>query len=188
MPTPDRTSIEEITAAAREILEAEGYSGLTMQAVAERVGVRAPSLDKRVRNRDDLVRLVAEATFRDLGAQLNALPATTDGHKDILELANALRAFGHAQPNAFRIVFGASPTTVPPNLELIAHSVAALLRISADLAGPEQALNAARTFTAWAAGFIIMELGDVFNLGGDVEDAFHYGVTHLALAVHSDRA
>ncbi len=38
MPTPDRTSIEEITAAGCDILESHGYAGLTMQAVAARVG------------------------------------------------------------------------------------------------------------------------------------------------------
>ena len=61
MPTPDRTSLADIVAAARQILESEGLAGLTMQAVAQRVGVRAPSLYKRVRNRDDLIRLVTEA-------------------------------------------------------------------------------------------------------------------------------
>ncbi|TVT52064.1 helix-turn-helix transcriptional regulator, partial [Amycolatopsis rhizosphaerae] len=71
MPTPERTSQEEIVKAARDILERHGPAQLTMQAVAERVGVRAPSLYKRVRNRDDLVRLVTEATVRDLGEELD---------------------------------------------------------------------------------------------------------------------
>nr|WP_017201702.1 hypothetical protein [Microbacterium barkeri] len=43
MPTPERTSVEEIVAAGREILEASGAGGLTMQAVATRVGVRCPT-------------------------------------------------------------------------------------------------------------------------------------------------
>ena len=36
MPTPARTSIPAIVAAGREILEAEGFEGLTMQRVAAR--------------------------------------------------------------------------------------------------------------------------------------------------------
>ena len=38
MPTPDRTSLDEIVDAARDILEHDGLAGLTMQAVAQRVG------------------------------------------------------------------------------------------------------------------------------------------------------
>ena len=65
MPTPDRTSLGEIVEAGRELLERDGLDGLTMQAVATRVGVRAPSLYKRVSNRDALVALVADATLRE---------------------------------------------------------------------------------------------------------------------------
>ncbi len=70
MPTPDRTSLEEIVVAAAELLERDGLAGLTMSAVAERVGVRAPSLYKRVESRDRLIELVAEAALTELIARL----------------------------------------------------------------------------------------------------------------------
>jgi AcrR family transcriptional regulator len=180
MPTPDRTSITEIVAAAREILEAQGHTGLTMQAVADRVGVRAPSLYKRVRNRDDLVRLVTEATIEDLAHRLHAIPVSPDARTDLGELARAFRAFAHARPTAYRLIFGWGPVTTPPDPDLLAHAAAPVLRIAADLAGSEHALEAARTLTAWANGFISMELAGAFNLGGDIERAFDYGVGRLA--------
>src|ERR1700742_1361175 len=98
MPTPARTSLEQIIKAAREILESEGLARLTMQAVADRVGVRAPSLYKRVRSRGDLIGLVAEATVADLGARLDAIMTGTDPRTDLTELARAFRAFAHAHP------------------------------------------------------------------------------------------
>ena len=64
MPTPPRTSLPEIVAAGRSILEADGLGGLTMQRVAEEVGVRSPSLYKRVRSRGDLIRLIADSVAR----------------------------------------------------------------------------------------------------------------------------
>ncbi|GIF46036.1 TetR family transcriptional regulator [Asanoa ferruginea] len=180
MPTPDRTSLAQIVEAAREILESAGMAGLTMQAVADRVGVRAPSLYKRVRSRGDLIGLVAEATVADLAARLEAILTGTDPRKDLTELARAFRAFAHAHPVGYRLIFDWGPDTAKPDQASFALAAAPLLRIAADLAGPEHALEAARTITAWANGFLSMELAGAFNLGGDLDVAFEYGVARLA--------
>src|SRR6478735_8645809 len=106
MPAPDRTSLEEIVAAGRAIVESGGLDRLTMQAVAERVGVRAPSLYKRVRSRGALIALVAEATVHDLAARLDAAaPVADDPREALVPLARALRAFAREQPVAFGLVF-----------------------------------------------------------------------------------
>ncbi|QFZ21175.1 TetR/AcrR family transcriptional regulator [Saccharothrix syringae] len=179
MPTPERTSLAEIVAAARDILEREGLANLTMQAVAARVGVRAPSLYKRVRNRDDLVRLVTEAAIRDLGERFDAVPVGGDARADLRELCREFRAFAHAHPAGYRLVFADSGAG-KPDVGLFAMAAAPVLRVAAELAGPEEALEAARTITAWAHGFVSMELADAFNLGGDVERAFEYGIARIA--------
>ena len=70
MPAAARTTLEEIVVAGQDLLEAGGTGALTMAAVAARVGVRAPSLYKRVRGRDQLLALVAGATVEDLGDRL----------------------------------------------------------------------------------------------------------------------
>src|ERR1700712_5027794 len=88
MPTPDKTSLEAIVSAARDLLETESFASLTMQAVAQRVGVRAPSLYKRVEGRDHLVRLVAEATLTELASRLDS--ATTAA-----EAMDSYRTFSH---------------------------------------------------------------------------------------------
>ena len=77
-----------------------------MQAVATRVGVRAPSLYKRVRNRDELVALVAEATARELGERLDAAAAgAADARSRLMALARTFRGFAHERPVAFRLLF-----------------------------------------------------------------------------------
>ena len=166
MPTPDRTSLDEIVAAARELLEQDA---LTMQAVADRVGVQAPSLYKRVRSRDELVRLVAEATLADLAA--------IEG--DVVAVATAFRRIAHERPAAFRLVF--SGVTVSP--AAIAAASEPILRAASAVAGPAHALVAARTLTAWANGFISMELSSGFNLDGSVDDAWDYGLSSLVAAI-----
>ncbi|MET7705744.1 TetR/AcrR family transcriptional regulator [Micromonospora sp. NPDC005413] len=183
MPTPDRTSLADIVTAARHILESQGLPGLTMQAVAERVGVRAPSLYKRVRNRDALIRLVAEANVRDLGERLSAVDGSGDPGRDLGEMARAFRAFAHAHPAGYHLIFANGPEETRPSLDTLTLASAPALRVAADLAGPEHALAAARTFTAWANGFISMELAGAFNLGGDLDEAFEFGISQLTAAL-----
>jgi AcrR family transcriptional regulator len=183
MPTPDRTSLEEIVQAGRDILESAGIALLTMQAVAERVGVRAPSLYKRVRSRDDLVGLIAEATVHDLGEQLGAVGTGADPRRRLAELARALRAFAHAQPAGYQLIFAPGPGLARPSLASLARATAPVLQMAADLAGEQHALEAARMFTAWANGFISMELAGVFNLGGDVDRAYEFGIARLTDAL-----
>jgi AcrR family transcriptional regulator len=180
MPTPERASLDDIVAAARDLLESDGLPRLTMQAVADRVGVRAPSLYKRVRNRDDLVRIVTEATIRDLGDRLNAVTASGDARTDLGELAREFRRFAHARPGGYRLVFAPAG---PGMTGAVAHAVAPILRVVTELAGPAQALEAARLVTAWANGFVSMELAGAFNLGGDVDEAYEYGITRLTGAL-----
>lgn len=200
MPTPERTSRDAILAAGREILEADGLGGLTMQAVADRVGVRAPSLYKRVRNRGELVRSIAAATVAELGARLEAAggadergvataPGAAGGTRaaplaDVARLAGTMRAFAHERPEAYRLLFASGEESGLEVEELRAAS-APLLAVAAELAGPEHALDAARTLTAWVTGFIGMELAGAFRLGGDVDRAFEYGVERIGAALAS---
>lgn len=176
MPTPDRTSLAAIVAAGREILEASGLSGLTMQAVATRVGVRAPSLYKRVRDRDALITAVAEAVIDDLAAELERVErgdrSEQDNAADVLShLAMTFRAFAHAHPEGFRLMFTASAP-----LASLDRAAGPVLRASAELVGADHALDAARLVTAWMTGFLQMELAGAFRLGGDVDQSFDYGL------------
>ena len=189
MPTPARTSLDDIVQAGRDILASDGLPALTMQAVADRVGVRAPSLYKRVRSRDDLVRLIATTVAHELGDQLEALVsragATSDAQAQLAELARAVRAFACARPDEYRLIFAPTCEATRPEPEALTHSVGPLLRITTELAGPDSALDAARTVTAWATGFIGMELAGAFRLGGDIDRAYEFGITRLAAALAS---
>jgi len=171
MPTPPRTSRDQIITAGYTLLNELGLSAVTMQAVATRVGVRAPSLYKHVADLPALRALVADAAARDLATHLAGLDQLSD-------MAHALRTWALAHPHAFRLTFSGvgSPETM-------ATASASLLRASASIAGNADALNAARLLTAWATGFITMELAGAFQLGGDVDAAFRYGIDRITAAL-----
>lgn len=172
MPTPERTTTAAIVTAGREILESGGPAALTMQAVATRVGVRAPSLYKRLQDRAALVRAVAEAVVDDLAERLEAAANPTPHALGVL--ADEFRTFAHEHPEGFRLIF----TTAAP-LKALDRAARPVITASAALVGDADALHAARLFTAWATGFLQMELAGAFRLGGDVDEAFAYGLRSI---------
>jgi AcrR family transcriptional regulator len=175
MPTPEKTSLSRIVTAGRDLLEAGGQHGLTMQSVAERVGVRAPSLYKHIDNRAALLAAVVEATVDDLASRLES----TDGSLE--ELARCFRRFAGDRPEGFRLM---NSTHATPRT--LARAAGPVLRAARELTGEQEALNGARLLTAWVSGFIEMELNGAFRLGGDVELAFEYGLTGIRRALTDD--
>jgi AcrR family transcriptional regulator len=181
MPAPSQTSTAAIVAAGRRLLEERGADALTMQDVARAVGVRAPSLYKRVRSRADLLRLILEDVIDELTAALDAAAGSGDPVTNLRAMTTAYRQFARANPAAYALTY--APPSLPDATSRSVRSTATLLRVIAELAGPQDALPAARTLVAWANGFIAMELAGAFRLGGDVEQAWEFGLDRLLAAV-----
>ena len=187
MPTPARTSLQHIVDAGRRILESDGLEQLTMARVAEAVGVRAPSLYKHLGDRDDLIRLIGNDAVRELGTRLAGAAGSGDPSHDLPAMARANRAFGRDYPETYRLIWSRVPERWRIDAELNARASEPLLRTIAALVGEKQALLAARTYVAWAQGFVNMELAGAFRLGGDVDAAFEYGLEMLTAALASGR-
>jgi AcrR family transcriptional regulator len=186
-PAPARTTDAAIVAAARDLLAAGGPEAVTMQAVAARVGVRAPSLYKHVASRAVLLQAVAEAVVGEIGAVLEAAAGTGDPAADVRSMALAFRAWAHGAPNLYGTLFGSLPAEGRPSTELAALAVAPLLGAAARLVGEVRALDAARLLTAYVHGFTSMELAEGFGLGGDVDAAFRWGIDTLVRALRDER-
>jgi AcrR family transcriptional regulator len=181
MPAPARTSTAAVVAAGREIVESDGVEALTMQRVAERVGIRAPSLYKRVGSRSELVRMVADQVALDLAQTLDEVRGSGDPEADLRAVAAAFRSFAHRNRATYSLVFEPGSGGVSP--EARDRSSIPVLEVARALAGDDDALPAARTIVAWAQGFLTMELNGAFQLGGDVDEAWEYGVAGLVRAL-----
>jgi AcrR family transcriptional regulator len=182
-PARARTSAPDIVAAGRELLEAGGLDAVTMQAVAQRVGVRAPSLYKRFPNRGALIAAIAAAALQDLHRRLAPLSKNADAATGLRSAASAFRAFARANPRTYELLFANLPPDSRPPPELNALAAAPVLELAERLVGPDRALEAARLLTAFANGFVSMELAGAFRLGGSVDEAYRYGVDVLVDAL-----
>jgi AcrR family transcriptional regulator len=182
-PAPARTSNDAIVRAAREILEADGLSALTMRRVAEAVGVKGPSLYKRLPDREALLRAVVDDVVDDLSLAMARATATDDPYADLEATATAYRAFVHRNPNGYRLLFTELPSGASPDPAILAALGQPIVAAVARLAGESASLEGARTFVAWAHGFVSMELSGAFRLGGDLDAAYAFGVEAILAAV-----
>ncbi len=184
MPAHSQTSTAAIVAAGRRLLEERGMDALTMRDVADAVGVRAPSLYKRVNGRADLFRLILEDVADELTSALDAAAGSGDPVADLRAMTAALPRVRPLEPGRVHAHVRAAGTARRHGAvrALLRHTPAH--RRGAGRPGSTRC-PAARTVVAWANGFITMELAGAFRLGGDVEQAWDFGLDRILTAVRS---
>ena len=175
-PARARTSGTSIVAAARALLEEGGLDAVTMQAVADRVGVRAPSLYKHVTGRPALIGAIADDVVAELDLQLLPALRTNDPAEAVRIACVNYRSFARRSPGAYQLLFSRLLPQARPTAESNAAGAAGVLLIAERLVGPARALETARLCTAFIHGFVSMELAGAFRLGGDVDAAFSSGI------------
>ena len=180
-PARAQTSQAAIVAAARVLLEDGGLDAVSMAGVAERVGIRAPSLYKRFDDRGALLVAVASDVALDLGRVLadEVARAGDDPGRQLEALASGYRSFALATPRAASLLFAGVAPDVTPTPESQAVAARPVLDVAEVIVGPVRALAAARVLTAFAYGFTSMETAGAFRFGGDVEEAYRLGITAL---------
>ena len=178
-PARARTSADAIVGAGRALLERGGLEAVTMQAVADAVGVRAPSLYKRFAGRPALIRAIADDVAAELGAVIAPWLAIEDPAEAVRVLADRYRAFAHRSPGAYQLLFTNLLPEANPSAEANAAAAAGLLLLTERLVGRSRALEAARLLTAFAHGFVSMELAGAFRLGGDVDEAYRFAIDSI---------
>jgi AcrR family transcriptional regulator len=158
----------EVVAAARRLLEEEGAAALTMRRLADRLGIRAPSLYKHVPDKAALEAAIVATGLEEAAA---AFEAAVDGATDPLAaLAAAYRRFALTHPHLYRLVnSGPLPREqLPPGLE--DRAAAPLLRVAGTRAR-------ARALWAFAHGMVMLELDHRFPPDADLDAAWTAGIT-----------
>lgn len=161
----------EIVEIALELLEAEGPDGLSMRRLAERVGIRAPSIYKHLPDKQAL-----EAAIISVGFELQA-----DAFERVLEdaadplgvLARTYRQFAKAHPHLYRLMTERElqRDLLPPGVEdRAARPVYEAVGRDPDLA---------RAAWAFAHGMTILELDRRFPPDADLEAAWERGLDAL---------
>jgi AcrR family transcriptional regulator len=167
--TPDELSprAKEIVAVARGLLEEEGPSALSMRRVAERLGIRAPSIYKHLPDKQALENALISDGFEELA---DVFDAARDDADVLASIATAYRRFGKEHPHLYRLMTQRSlqrGRLTPGAEERAAFPV---LRATGD--DPD----AARAVWAFAHGMTILELDGRFPPDADLDAAWERGL------------
>jgi AcrR family transcriptional regulator len=157
----------EIVEAARELLEAEGPEALSMRRVADRVGIRAPSIYKHLPDKQALEAALISAGFAEAA---DAFEDAVAGAADPLAaVARTYREYARRHPHLYRLMteHALARERLEPGVE--ARAAAPLVEAVGDADG-------ARAMWAFAHGMTILELNGRFPPDADIDAAWERGI------------
>ncbi len=174
----------EMVAAGRRLLEEEGVEALTMRRLADRVGIRAPSLYKHLPDKAALEAAIIATGLEEAAAAFEAaVEGAGEGREKgagdgagkrgaggaLPALAAAYRRFALEHPHLYRLMNnGPLPREhLPPGLE--ERTAAPVLRVAGSQAR-------ARAVWAFAHGMVMLELDHRFPPDADLDAAWQAGI------------
>lgn len=165
-----------IVVAAAELADEIGFSELTMGRLAERVGVRAPSLYKHIASQDDLHRRIAALALDEAAEAMGTAIQGRAGRDALAAAAGALRDFVLAHPGRYTATLGLTPTGPDDPVTLASRRgigpLEAVLR-GYDIA-PQEMTHALRAVRSVFHGFANLQASGGFQWSTDVGESFEY--------------
>jgi TetR/AcrR family tetracycline transcriptional repressor len=114
---------EHIVASALRVLDEEGFDGVTMRRLADELGIKAASLYNHVRDKDELLGLMADA----ISAELPTFDHAKPWREQAEEMAKAIRRVLKKHRDGARVM-AATPPAGPNRLRAIEQLLEALTK------------------------------------------------------------
>ena len=184
MSYPVQVTREKILAQAITMIEQKGE--LSLQHLARKLGIRAPSLYRYFDSREKLLAAVGLAGFRELAAYIRA---TTRRDPSLRAAAWAIRRFAKKHSSLYRIMNESDARHEDPEeaeavtREVLAAAFGACIPDSA-IASPDAILTAIRAFVH---GFAMLEITGQFQKGNGLDKSFEAGLDALLFSFEKQR-
>lgn len=163
-----------VTEAGAALADEVGPAGLSMGLLAERLGIRTPSLYKHVTGQADLLHRIAVLGATEVADTLRDATQGRAGTDALVAAAQALRTFVRQHPG--RYVVADRLRSTGPDDPLVAARGRVLESLSAVLRGyrldPVQEVHALRMLRSMLTGFATLEVDGGFQYDTDVEESF----------------
>ena len=170
-----------VTEAGAMLVDEIGFAQLSMGLVAERLGVKTPSLYKHVTSQADLAHRIAILAATELGDAIRDATQGRAGGDALAAAAHAMRTYVREHPGRYEAVNSARPEG--PDDPFIRASDRALGSLSAVLRGyhldPAQEIHALRMLRSMLHGFSTLEVAGGFQIDTDIDDSFTWMITFI---------
>jgi AcrR family transcriptional regulator len=184
---PAKLSRDAIVNAALTFLDRDGWDALTINALANQLGTKGPSLYNHVDSLDDLRRTVRMRVVGDIIDMLNTVGQGRTRDDAVMAMASAYRSYAHHHPGRYsaftRMPLGGDDPEFTDATRAAAGPVIAVLA-SYGLDG-EDAFYAALEFWSAMHGFVLLEMTGVMNGIADTDTVFSDMVTRLAAGMQT---
>jgi AcrR family transcriptional regulator len=174
---------DAVVAAAAELADAEGLESVTLARLADRLGVRAPSLYAHVDGLDDLRDRLGTRGLRELTARLGSAAAGRAGGDALKAVADAYREYAREHPGTYAAVQRAPSPGQQRDAEQLVGIVLAVLR-GYGLEG-DDAIHATRGVRAALHGFASLEALGGFGIDLSTDESFARLVAMLDAGLQS---
>jgi AcrR family transcriptional regulator len=178
-PYPAQTNRDAIIQTAKMLIERDGVDGLLLSQVAAELGIKSPSLYRHFSSKAALIQAVIEHAFDQLyQAYEGALRNESETPKDrLLEIFRAHRDFAHANPNTYILAYTATAPELRTDPDKLEKQAISIQKIMSQISGEQQSLSALRGALALVHGYVMLELKNQFQRGGDLRLAFEASVS-----------
>lgn len=172
--TRAKLSADAVIDAASAMADADGLDTLTLTRLADRLGVRPPSLYKHVSGLEDIRRALSLRGLHEASDRLQRATVGKSRDAALTALAHAYWQFARDRPG----LYAASLRETRPSEKEIAATSDMLLGIVLAVLGGygvknEDALHAARGLRAIIHGFVSLDATGGFRLTLNLEESFN---------------
>ena len=170
-----------VTAAGAALADELGFASLSMGLLAERLGVRTPSLYKHVSGQADLAHRIAVLAMTELAEVLRDATQGRAGRDALVAGAQAMRDYVRDHPGRYEAgnVARATGPDDPflPAVDRVLASWTAMLR--GYRLDPGQEIHALRMMRSLLHGFATLEAAGSFQIDTDVDASFTWMIDFI---------
>jgi AcrR family transcriptional regulator len=179
-----------VVAAGAALADEVGFPGLTMALLAERLGVRTPSLYKHIAGQDDLNRRIAMLALEEAGEAVGTAIQGYSGRDALAAAARAFRAFVLAHPGRYAATIGIEPTGRDD--PIIGAGDRLMVSFRAILRGypvkPDDLDHALRALRSLFHGYASLQAANGFQWSADVDESFEWLIDLADRGLRADAA